>query len=113
VETSQTRFLGPLPTTGPWNAVGLSRGQFLGILLVSLAVFLFLGGPVWAHLRDSHFTRVGVSYAVIPLLVSIAQWRSGTLRPGLFLGASALLTAAKLVLTAGLTIALGIAAPRG
>ena len=21
-------FIGPLPTTGPWSAVGLSRGQF-------------------------------------------------------------------------------------
>lgn len=110
METSRTPFLGSLPAAGPWNAVGLSRGQFLGILLVSLAVFFFLGGPVWAHLRESHFARIGVSYAVIPVMVGIAQWRGGTLRPGLFLGASALLAAVKLVLTAGLTIALGIAA---
>ena len=109
MQGSRPPFFGPLPTMGPWNAVGLSRGQFLGVLTMSLAVFVLVGGPLWAHLRDSHFERITASYAVIPLLVALAQWRAGTLRPGLFLGASALLCALKLVLTAGLTVALGIA----
>ena len=79
------------------------------MLAASLAVFLLLGGPVWTHLRDPHFLRISASYAVIPLLVAAAQWRSGTLRAGTLVGATALLAAAKLVLTAGLTVALGIA----
>ena len=108
MHASPTRFFGPLPAAGPWSAVGLSRGQFLGILAVSLALFVLLGGPVWAHLRDSHFTRIILSYAVIPFLTAAAQWRRGTLRPGVFLGASALLSAVKLLVTAGLTVALGI-----
>lgn len=103
------RFLEPFPTSGPWTAVGLARREFLGILAVSLALFVFLGGPVWSHLRGVHFGRIAVSYAVIPVLVAMAQWRAGTLRPTLFLGASALLAAVKLVLTAGLTVVLGIA----
>lgn len=105
---SSSPWLGPLPTRGPWTAVALSRAEFLGVLAASVLVFLVLGGPVWTHLRDSHFLRITVSYAVIPLLVAAVQWRSGTLRPGVFLGATALLAAAKLVLTAGLTVVLGI-----
>jgi hypothetical protein len=109
VPSPRPRFFEALPQQGPWSAVGLTRGEFLGVLGASFAVFLLLGGPVWTHLRDSHFLRIGVSYAVIPLLVAAAQWRSGTLGAGAFLGATALLAAAKLVLTAGLTVALGIA----
>ena len=109
MQASRPPLFEPLPAMGPWNAVGLSRGQFLGVLAISLALFVTVGGPVWAHLRDPHFARITVSYAVIPVLVGIAQWRAGTLRPGIFLGAAALLCALKLVLTAGLTVALGIA----
>ena len=109
MQTPRPPLFEALPQHGPWSAVGLTRGAFLGVLAASLAVFLLLGGPVWTHLRDSHFVRIGASYAVIPLLVAAAQWRSGTLRAGAFLGATALLAAAKLVLTAGLTVVLGIA----
>jgi hypothetical protein len=103
------RLFGPLPALGPWTAVGLSRGEFLGVLVLSVGLFVFVGGPVWAHLREPHFARITVSYAVIPGLVALAQWRAGTLRLGSFVGASALLAALKLVATAGLTVALGIA----
>jgi hypothetical protein len=109
VQQSRPPMFGPLPRHGPWSVVGLSRGQFLGVLAASLALFVGLGGPVWSHLHDAHLVRITVSYAVIPLLVAVVQWRSGRLRPGLFVGATALLAASKLVLTAALTVALGIA----
>jgi hypothetical protein len=107
--SSRAPLIGPLPRNGPWTAVALSRGEFLAVLAVAVGLFLVLGGPIWLHLHDPHFVRIAASYAVIPLLVAVAQWRSGTLRAGVFLGATALIAAVKLVLTAGLTVILGIA----
>jgi len=108
VQTTRPPLFEPLPQHGPWSAVGLSRGEFLGVLGISLGLFILLGGPLWSHLRDAHFVRITVSYAIIPLLVAVVQWRSGTLRLAAFLGATALLAATKLVVTAGLTVVLGM-----
>ena len=108
MQTARPPLFEPLPVRGPWTAVALSRGEFLGVLGASLVVFAVLGGPVWTHVRDAHFLRITVSYAVIPILVASVQWRSGSLRPGVFLGATALLAATKLVVTAAATVVLGI-----
>ncbi len=106
---TRRELFGPFPEHGIWTAVGLARGQFLAILALSVALFLAVGGPVWRHLHDAHFTRIAVSYAVIPLAVALALRRNGTLRPGLLLGASAVLVGVKLLLTAGLLVAFALA----
>ena len=102
-------FIGGFPEHGIWTAIGLGRGQFFAILGVSLAVFALLGGPVWTHVRDAHFARIAVSYAVIPPAVYVAMRRNG--RAGLVsVGlASAILAFVKLVVTASLFVVLAIA----
>lgn len=98
----------PLPVHGIWDSLDLSRLQFFVILVASVAVFVFIGGPVWSHARESHFWRLGISYAVIPLLVGLAQWRNR--RPswmGLFLGTT-VISLIKLVLTASLLVLVGM-----
>jgi hypothetical protein len=102
-------FFGSLPARGIWTPLGLARGQFLGILALSVGLFILVGGPVWRHPYDSHVMRIGLSYAIIPLAVTVALWRNGTLRASLILGASAVLALIKLVLTALLLMAIGIA----
>ena len=98
-----------LPEHGIWTPLGLTRLQFLTILAVALALFLFVDGPVWQHVRASHFRRITVSYAVIPPSVAAALWRNRRARPMLVIGGSAVLAAIKLVLTAGLLVMLAIA----
>ena len=48
-------LFGPLPTRGIWTALELTRSQFLCILALSIVLFLFVGGPLWAHAHASHF----------------------------------------------------------
>ena len=102
-------FFGGLPERGPWTAVGLTRTQFVAILTLSLALFLFVGGPLWTHVRDRHFARIAVSYGVIPLATAAALQRNGAARPARIVAASAVIALVKLVVTAALlvTIALG------
>ncbi len=98
----------PLPVHGIWDSVDLSRTQFLVILLISLIAFAFVGGPVWTHARDSHFWRLGLSYALIPPLVGLALWRNERLSwMSLFLGTT-VISLIKLVLTASLLVAVGM-----
>ena len=98
----------PLPVHGIWDSLDLSRTQFLVILLLSVIVFTFVGGPVWIHARDSHFWRLGISYAIIPPLVLLAQWRNKRLSwMGLFLGTT-VISLIKLVLTASLLVLVGM-----
>jgi hypothetical protein len=94
---------------GLWTAVGLTRAQFCGILLLSVTLFVFVDGPLWAHVRDGHLTRIGVSYGVIPPAVAGALYWNRGLRPGVLLGASAVIGLVKLVLTAGLLVAIALA----
>jgi hypothetical protein len=93
-------FIGPLPVTGPWTAFGLGRGQFFLVLLVAIALFVWLDGPVWRHLHDQHLRRLLVSYVVIPPAVAAAQVRNGTFGWGRLLGATVTLAVIKLVVTA-------------
>jgi hypothetical protein len=102
-------FFSGLPEHGIWTPLALTRTQFVLILAVSLALFLFVDGPVWHHVRASHFRRITVSYALIPVSVAAALWRNHRACPMLIIGGSAVLAAIKLVLTAGLLVALAIA----
>jgi hypothetical protein len=102
-------FFGGLPERGVWTAVELTRGQFAAILGLSVLLFVFVGGPLWNHLHDSHFARIAVSYGVIPLAVGVALSRNGSWRLPLIVGASALIAVVKLLLTAGLMVALALA----
>ncbi len=102
------RFDG-LPEQGIWTPLGLTRTQFLAILALSLVLFVFVDGPVWEHVRASHFRRITVSYSVIPFAVTAALIRNHRAHLTLVIAGSALLAAIKLVLTAGLLVALAIA----
>jgi hypothetical protein len=99
-----------LPTDGIWTSLHLSRAQFLCILLGSLLVFAFAGGPFWEHLRASHFWRLVLSYLIIPPWVLWALWRNGAFGWLRLLVASAVLSVIKLVLTAVFLVVAGIAA---
>jgi len=105
---ARTPFFGGLPERGPWTAVGLTRAQFLAILGLSIALFVFVGGPVWSHVHDRHLARIAVSYGVIPIAVATALHRNGDARPGLVLGASAIIAVVKLVVTAALLVAVAL-----
>lgn len=113
MHTSRARerrpFVGGFPEHGVWTALGLSRGQFFTILTASVLLFVFVDGPVWAHLRESHFARITVSYAVIPAGVTAALYRNGSTRPLAILAASGVLALLKLVCTAGLLVAIALA----
>jgi hypothetical protein len=106
--TERPPFIGGLPEQGIWTAVGLTRGQFFGILLISIALFLAIGGPLWTHLRDGHFARIAWSYAAIPPLVALALARNRRLELFLVLGASGVIAFAKWIVTAALTLVLGL-----
>lgn len=104
-----SQFFGEIPRHGVWDSVGLDRGQFLGIILISTLLFVWIGGPVWFHLRTSHMARIGWSYAVIPLLVMAALWRNGRLTVSRLAGATVLVSTIKFLLTAALLVAFAIA----
>ena len=103
------QLFGPIPERGVWTAVGLTRAQFFAILAASTILFLGIGGPLWADLRGAHFGRIAWSYAAIPPLVFIALYRNGTPRPALVIGASGVIGFVKWILTALLTLLLGLA----
>jgi hypothetical protein len=105
----RTPFFGPLPTVGLWTALGLTRGQFLTITVGSVALFVFVGGPVWNHVRDRHFERLAWSYAAIPLGVAWALHHNRTAgRLGQLVASSGVIGLLKLVVTALLLALLGI-----
>jgi hypothetical protein len=103
-------LFGPLPTRGPWTALGLTRGQFVTILGLSVGLFLVVGGPVWRHLRDAHFWRLALSYAVIPPAVAWALRRNGSSHALRIVVASGVLALLKLLITAGLLVLLALLA---
>jgi hypothetical protein len=110
-QPGRTPLFGPLPVEGIWTTVGLSRLQFAAILLTSLVVFLFTGGPVWAHLRGprpSDFPRIALSYGLIVPLVMVSLQRNRKLKFSLVLAASGVLALVKLLVTAGIEVLLGI-----
>jgi hypothetical protein len=101
-----TRLIGPLPTTGPWTAVGLTRGWFFAILALSVLGFVAIGGPVWLHPREGHFVRITASYLMILPLVGLALRRERPFPLGRMLAASAMIALAKLIVTALLLAAI-------
>lgn len=102
-------FFGALPERGPWTAVGLTRVQFLVILGLSVALFLFVGGPVWMHVRDGHTARIAVSYGVIPVAATVALGWNRAATPGRVVGATVIIGLLKLLLTALLLVVLALA----
>jgi len=104
----RSAFFGPLPATGVWTAAELTRGQFFLIVLVSVLLFLFVDGPLWRHVRDSHLARIGWSYAVIGLAVVGALWRNRKLNIAQVVVATLLVSLVKLVITALILIAIGV-----
>ena len=102
-------LFGPLPTRGIWTALELTRNQFLFIVTLSVVLFLFVNGPLWAHARESHFWRINVSYAVIPPAVAVAFYRNGKMRIVPILVASVVIALVKLVITAVLLVLIGVA----
>lgn len=106
---SRTPFFGSLPLDGIWTSVGLKRGQFLGIVVVTTLLFVFIDGPVWDHLRRSHFGRIVYSYAMIPPAVAAALYLNGNLRWGLLIAGTVVVGLVKLLLTAVVLVAIGLA----
>lgn len=102
-------LFGPLPTHGIWTALDLTRSQFVLILGLAVALFLFIGGPLWTHARGSHFWRIGLSYAVIPPAVTAALYRNGKARFTPIVVASLVISLVKLVVTAALLVIIGVA----
>ena len=105
----RTPFFGPLPSRGPWSAVGLTRLQFFVILGLSVACFMLIGGPVWRPARGEHFLRIGLSYALIPPAVALAFRHEHPFPIARTLAASAVIALVKLVVTALLLAAFTLA----
>jgi hypothetical protein len=105
----RSAFFGGLPERGIWTAVNLGRGEFLGILALSLLIFVFWDGPVWTHLKASHFERIMVSYAFIPLATLVILARGSRLNLTAWFGATLVIGIAKLFITALLVMLLGVA----
>jgi len=89
-----------IPKKGIWTLVGLGRWQFLGILISSVLVFLFLGGPSWSWLEGGHTARIALSYLIIPILVAGAQWHNGSISFRSCIEASFLIAIIKFMATA-------------
>lgn len=105
---TRPRLFAPLPVSGPWTALGLGRGQFFAILIGACLIYLFVGGPLWSHLRQNDFVRIVVSYSAIPIAVALAQRSNGKLRLSTWFAASSVIAALKLLVTAGIAVVLGI-----
>jgi len=101
-------FFGGLPRDGVWTAVNLTAAQFAAILALSVGLFVFLDGPLWRHLHDSHTVRILASYAVIPVAVTLALLRNGALRAMSLLGGTLVIGVIKLLFTAFLVMVLGL-----
>jgi hypothetical protein len=101
-------FFGSFPVDGIWTSVGLTRAQFLWLIAVSTALFVFIDGPLWEHLHDTHFSRILCSYAVIPPTVAAALQYNGKLRWTLLVAATVVVGLAKLVATAVVLVAFGL-----
>lgn len=91
-----------------WTAVGLTRSQFFLILTVSIAMFLFLDGPLWLHTHESHFWRIGWSYLAIVPMSWVALYRNGKAHLGTIVAASVVVGLVKLVVTAVILVAIGL-----
>jgi hypothetical protein len=102
-------LVGLVPKDGIWTAVGMTRGQFLGVIAVSTALFVLIDGPVWQHLRDSHLSRILWSYMMIPPAVAGFLYLNGRTRLGLLVAATVVIGLVKLVLTAVILVLIGLA----
>ena len=107
--SSPPPFFSGLPATGPWQALGLTRGQFLAILAISSALFLWIGGPLWQHLRGQHGARLTWSYLAIAPMVAASLWHNRTWSVGHLIAGTGAIALLKLLATAGLMVLLTLA----
>ena len=105
----RTSFVGPLPTRGPWTAVGLGRGQFFAILALSIACFAVAGGPIWRQPHGGHLGRILLSYAIIVPAVALALRREHPFPVARVVVASALIALMKLLATTLLLATIALA----
>ena len=108
-EPPRPALFSPLPTHGIWSAADLTRGQFSLILVLSVLLFVFVGGPIWLHARESHFWRINISYAAIVPAVALALWQNRKLQLAQWIVGTALISIAKLVITAVILVVVGVA----
>lgn len=99
-------FFGAFPQRGVWTGVGLSRGQFLAIIAVSVAAFLYIDGPLWSHLKGNHLRRIVASYGIIPVLVAACQLAGAGFDLRRLFAASIMIGVIKLLVTALLVLVL-------
>jgi hypothetical protein len=102
-------LFGPLPTRGIWTSLDLTRGQFLFIIALSVGLFVFIDGPLWVHAHESHFWRIVLSYLAIPVAVAAALYWNRKARAVTAVVASIVIALVKLVLTAVILVAIGLA----
>jgi hypothetical protein len=103
------RLFGSFPKDGIWTSLGLTRGQFLGVITGATVLFVFIDGPVWTHLHTSHLARIVWSYLMIPPAVAGLLYLNGKLRLGLFIAGSVVISLVKLVLTAVILVLIALA----
>ncbi len=99
-------FFGAFPERGVWNALSLSRGQFVAIIALSVLAFVFIDGPLWRHLDANHFRRIVASYGMIPLMILVCQRIGGRIDVRTLLGATIVIGVIKLLATALLVLLL-------
>jgi hypothetical protein len=104
--SSRSSFFGSFPRRGVWTALGLTRMEFFVILLVSVALFSIVDGPIWQHPAGNHFRRITTSYLAIPLLILANQLTRKKFDLATLLGGSIVIGVIKLVLTALIVLAI-------
>lgn len=103
--TSDRSFFGSFPTRGVWTALGLTRTEFFVILIVSVALFSLVDGPIWQHPGGNHFRRITTSYLAIPLLILANQLTRKKFDLAALFGGSIVIGVIKLVVTALIVLA--------
>lgn len=106
VEPKPPSFFGRFPERGVWTQLGLSRAQFLAIIAVSVAAFVFIDGPLWRHVEANHFRRIVASYALIPMLFAGCQLMRNGIDVWRLVAGSILIGVIKLLATAFLVLIL-------
>ena len=86
----------------------MSATQSGVLLVVSLLVFAFLGGPFWSASREAFPLRLFASYAIIPVLVAPVQWWNGVRSWWSWAFASGVIGAVKFAVTVVVDVAQGL-----
>jgi hypothetical protein len=99
----------PLHRSRPLRDVlGLSPRQFISVVVLSLLLFAFLGGPFWSAARTAFPLRLFASYLVIPVLVVPLLWSNRALTWPSAFAASAAAAAIKFAVTVVIDVVRGL-----